>query len=162
MDKILYLVKSIVSDLLSHFRHKLFIYDLENRDRCSISSKTIFTGLKENISIGENTRINGSCQFRFKDGKIKIGSNVLFGQFISVLSHSYNYSDSKSLITQQGMYHKDVVIGNDVWIGAYTIILPGITIGDGAVIGAHSVITKDIPDYEVWAGIPAKKIKKRY
>ena len=56
---------------------------------------------------------------------------------------------------------RPIIIGNDVWIGARVIILPGIHVGNGCVIGAGSVVTHDIPDYEIWAGNPAHKIKTR-
>lgn len=56
----------------------------------------------------------------------------------------------------------DIVIGNDVWIGYEATILSGITIGDGAIIGAKSVVTKDVPAYSVVGGIPAKEIKPRF
>ena len=56
----------------------------------------------------------------------------------------------------------DVVIGNDVWLGACSVIMSGVTIGNGAVVGANSVVTKDVPDYCVVAGNPARIIKKRF
>ena len=56
----------------------------------------------------------------------------------------------------------DTVIGNDVWIGAEAMIMPGVKISDGAVIGARSLVTKDIGPYEIWGGNPAKLIKKRF
>ena len=56
----------------------------------------------------------------------------------------------------------DIVIGNDVWIGYEAVILAGVMIGDGAVIGARAVVTKDVPPYTVVGGVPAKEIKKRF
>lgn len=56
----------------------------------------------------------------------------------------------------------DIVIGNDVWIGFEAVILAGVTIGDGAVIGARAVVTKDVPPYAIIGGVPAKKIRKRF
>ena len=56
---------------------------------------------------------------------------------------------------------KGIIIGNDVWLGASVIICDGVTIGDGVVVGAGSVVTKSIPDYEIWAGNPARKIGSR-
>ena len=56
----------------------------------------------------------------------------------------------------------DTVIGNDVWIGYEAVILSGVTVGDGAVIGARAVVTKDVPPYTVVGGVPAKEIKKRF
>ena len=56
----------------------------------------------------------------------------------------------------------DIVIGNDVWIGYEAIVLSGVTIGDGAIIGTRSVVTKDVPPYTIVGGIPAKPIRKRF
>lgn len=56
----------------------------------------------------------------------------------------------------------DIVIGNDVWIGYEAVVLAGVTIGDGAVIGARAVVSKDIPPYTIAAGVPAKPIRKRF
>ena len=60
-----------------------------------------------------------------------------------------------------GQVKAPVVIEDDVWLGTHVVVLPGVTIGKGAIIGASSVVTKDIPAYEVWAGVPAKFIKRR-
>lgn len=62
---------------------------------------------------------------------------------------------------KQGGNFKSVTIGNDVWIGMNTLILPGVHIGNGVIIGAGAVVTKDIPDYVVVGGVPAKIIKNR-
>ena len=56
----------------------------------------------------------------------------------------------------------DIIIGNDVWIGFEAVILAGVTIGDGAIIGARAVVTKDVPPYTIVGGVPAKPIKKRF
>ena len=59
-------------------------------------------------------------------------------------------------------WSKETIIGNDVWIGIRAVILPGVTIGDGAVIGAGSIVTKNVGPYEIWAGNPARIIRKRF
>ena len=56
----------------------------------------------------------------------------------------------------------DIVVGNDVWIGYEAVILAGVTIGDGAIIGARAVVTKDVPPYTIVGGVPAKQIRKRF
>lgn len=56
----------------------------------------------------------------------------------------------------------DIIIGNDVWIGYETLIMSGVTIGDGAIIGARAVVTKDVPPYTIVAGVPAKPIRRRF
>jgi len=161
IQSLAYLISSFVGDIKRSCRQRLLLHYIEQRDGCSLSPLARITGTADNIHFGRNTRVNSYCQFRCKEGKIWVGSNVLFGQFISVIAHSYNYADRDRLIIEQGMYSRDVVIEDDVWIGAYSIIMPGVKVGKGAVVGASSVVSNDIPPYEVWAGIPARKINDR-
>jgi len=65
-------------------------------------------------------------------------------------------------VGERNQTYKKVVIGNDVWIGANSVIMPGVTIGDGAVIGAGAVVTKDVPAYAIVVGVPAKVVKYRF
>ena len=160
MKYILNVLSKIKKDIKNYFSNYIKIVMLENKYNCSISSQSTFTGPFNNISIGKNTRINKLSNFRFKKGKISLGRNIIVAQYVSVITHSYNYEKSEN-IKDQKMYSKDVKIGNDVWLGAYSVIMPGTKIGDGAIIGAHSVVNTDVPDYEIWAGIPARKIKSR-
>jgi acetyltransferase-like isoleucine patch superfamily enzyme len=67
-----------------------------------------------------------------------------------------------NFVKDRSQSYKKVVIRNDVWIGANSVIMPGITIGNGAIIGAGAVVTKDVPDYAIVAGVPAKIIKYRF
>jgi len=76
--------------------------------------------------------------------------------------HSFPYVPAPGFVDKRMQEHKRVVIGNDVWIGANSVIMPGIKIGNGAIIGAGAVVTKDIPDYAIVAGVPAKIIKYRF
>ena len=68
----------------------------------------------------------------------------------------------KSNITTAWDNKGDIIIGNDVWIGYEAVILSGVTIGDGAIIGARAVVTRDIPPYTIAAGLPAKPIRRRF
>lgn len=71
--------------------------------------------------------------------------------------------DGYTLVPPKGHINKgDTVIGNDVWIGAEALIMPGVQIADGAVIAARAVVTKNIAPYEIWGGNPARLIKKRF
>lgn len=108
-----------------------------------------------NIKVGKNVFINSGCCFQDQGG-IEIGDNVLIGQqvVIATLNHDLNP------IKRKNMVPSPVKIGNDVWIGAKAVILPGVTIGNGAVIAAGAVVTKDVPENSVVAGVPAKIIKK--
>ena len=75
---------------------------------------------------------------------------------------SYGIVEETDLKEIEGTYSKPVIIGNDVWIAAGAQVLRGVTIGDGAVLGGGGIFTKDVPPYEIWAGVPAKKIGQRF
>jgi acetyltransferase-like isoleucine patch superfamily enzyme len=92
-------------------------------------------------------------------GDIQIGNNVLIAAraYIASVTHGYEYK--KTLIQKQGFKIAPVRIGNDVWIGCNVVIMPGVTVNNGAVIGAGSVVTKNIPAFEVWGGVPAKNLR---
>jgi acetyltransferase-like isoleucine patch superfamily enzyme len=89
---------------------------------------------------------------------VKIGNRTKFGPGVSIFAATHP-------TTVQGRrdgidYSKEVTIGHDCWIGGNTVILPGVTIGDGVTIGASSVVTKSIPSYSIAVGSPARVIKK--
>jgi acetyltransferase-like isoleucine patch superfamily enzyme len=113
------------------------------------------TDFGKNITIGENVFINEGCSFQDQGG-ITIGNNCLIGH--NVVIATLNHEEDPE---HRGDLHaKPVIIGNQVWIGANATILPGITIGDGAIVAAGAVVTKDVPTRMVVAGVPAKIIKK--
>ena len=92
-------------------------------------------------------------------GPVCIGSHVHLAQGITVTALNHNFADRDRRIDQQGISTQPVVIGDDVWIGANAVILPGVTIGRHCVVAAGAVVTKDVPDYCVVGGVPAKIIK---
>jgi len=95
-------------------------------------------------------------------GPAKIGKDVIMGREVIIISKNHKYSDSTKPIHLQGYEQvRPVIIEDDVWIGTRVIILPGRRIGRGAVIGAGSVVTKDVPPYAVVGGNPAKILKYR-
>ena len=109
------------------------------------------------VTIGDYTRIGIHCTVI---GPVCIGDHVNLAQGITVTALNHNYADSSRKIDEQGISTKPVLIGDDVWIGANAVILPGVTIGRHVVVAAGAVVTKDIPDYSLVAGIPAKVIKE--
>lgn len=90
-----------------------------------------------------------------------IGDNTLIGAYCYLVTNQHCFSDRKIPIRNQGYTSEPLSIAEDVWIGAASTIMPGVTIQKGAVIGANSVVTKDVGPYEIWAGVPAKKIGDR-
>ena len=113
----------------------------------------------EKNAIGNNSGIGGNAHFY---GKVVIGNNVMMAPDCIIYVRNHESSRLDIPMCEQGSTEeRPVVIGNDVWIGGRVIILPGVKIGDGAIIGAGSVVTKDVSEYDVVAGNPARVIKNR-
>jgi len=108
------------------------------------------------IIIGDHTRIGIHNTII---GPVTIGSHVNLAQGITVTALNHNYSDTTKRIDEQGVSTKPVIIGDDVWIGANAVILPGVTIGSHVVVAAGAVVTKDVPENTIVAGVPAKVIR---
>lgn len=116
----------------------------------TFSRKTI---IGNNSGIGENCRLQGT---------VTIGDNVMMGQDVLIFTSNHSFERTDIPMQEQGYQgEKPVVIGNDVWIGARAIVLPGVTVGDGCIIGAGSVVTKDVPPYTIIGGNPARVLKER-
>lgn len=117
------------------------------------------------ISIGDNVYIGPHAIFRSIE-RIEIGSNVLFGPRVTIVGGDHNYREiGKYMFEVKQKRDGDdlpVVIESDTWIGCNSIILKGVTIGHGAIVGARSVVTKDVPPYAIVGGNPAKIIRYRW
>ena len=109
------------------------------------------------VTIGDYTRIGIHNTII---GPVCIGNHVNLAQSITITALNHNFEDASKRIDEQGISTKPVVIGDDVWIGANALILPGVTIGSHCVVAAGAVVTKDVPDNCVVGGVPAKVIKK--
>lgn len=153
----------------------LYFYFKKN----NIKSFSYFVSHKANIGrnteIGRNTGIDSLCEIGMESyigkncylTKVRIGNycsianNISIGQgehdIDSISTSSLFYDNSYDDLTKD-----DCIIGNDVWIGVDAIVLRGVRIGNGVVVGANSVVTKDVPDFAVVVGSPAKVIKYRF
>ncbi len=114
----------------------------------------------ENMEIGSNVTFQPMCYVEAMGG-ITIGDDVSIAHHATIISESHVYDDPNVPFKCQGMIRKPVVIGNDVWIGAKASVLCGVHIGDKAVIGANSVVNKDVASCHVVVGSPAKTVKIR-
>ena len=109
------------------------------------------------VVIGDHTRIGLHNTII---GPVSIGNHVNLAQGITVTALNHNFKDPDKRIDEQGVSTNPVTIGNDIWIGANAVILPGVTIGDHSVVAAGAVVTKDVPSHSLVAGVPAKVIKQ--
>lgn len=148
------------------FRFLLKFKNLRDSSGIFIGKKSI---IANNTNIGKGTRINGKIIIKGK-GNCTIGNYVAFGDGIKIITSNHKtdavilqYALIKNigLIPKEG-HNKHVNIGHNVWIGDNTIILPGVNVGNSAIIGAGSVVTKDVPPYAIVGGSPAKLIKMRF
>lgn len=113
------------------------------------------TDCGKNIHVGKNVFINSGCRFQDQGG-IFIGDEVLIGHNVVLATLNHDSNPQK----RGDMYPAPILIGNNVWIGAQATVLPGITIGDGAIVAAGAVVTRDVPANVIVGGVPAKIIKK--
>lgn len=121
---------------------------------------------QNNISIsdGKGIQIGAFCQINesvFIQSAV-IGDCVMIAPNVAVLSSTHNIEDCNiPMIAQGATRHHPPIIGNDVWIGRNVVIMPGVNIGQGSVVGAGAVVTKDVSPYTIVGGVPAREIKKR-
>lgn len=92
---------------------------------------------------------------------IRIGSHVTIGPRVSIYDNNHNFQNPCCSVMQQGLSGAPVTIAEYAWIGAHAVVLPGVTIGRGAIVGAGAVVTKDVPEYAIVAGVPAKIVGQR-
>ena len=109
------------------------------------------------VVIGDHTRIG---LHNTVIGPVKIGHHVNLAQGVTVTALNHNFKDANKRIDEQGISTAPVTIGDDIWIGANAVILPGVTIGNHSVVAAGAVVTKDVPPRSLVAGVPAKEIKQ--
>lgn len=112
------------------------------------------------IKIGANSSINHHCSFDGGRKGVVIGANTRIGPHCSIYGFNHRMS-LESPIHQQSVQSQGISIGDDVWLGARVGVCDGVTIGNHAVIGMHSVVTQDIPEYAIAAGNPARIIGDR-
>jgi virginiamycin A acetyltransferase len=167
--------------LLNYFKNKFKYKEIYQGYMTTISNSKIGKYVKiynntyvNDCEIGDLTYISINSRIvRTKIGKFcAIGPNCLFGwglhptdKFVS--THPAFYSKGKQAgitFAEKSFFeeYKRIIIGNDVWIGANVIILDGVQIGHGAIIAAGAVVTKDVPDYAICGGVPAKLIRYRF
>ena len=114
----------------------------------------------DHIHIGTETYLPNRSVFDGRGG-LTIGDQCLIGFESIIITSTHESADVTVPIRDQGLFEAPVVIGNDVWLGCRVIVMPGVTIGDHAIVAAGSVVTKDVPAYGVVGGVPARAIKDR-
>ncbi len=154
------LITIILNILPPCFRMLFFKLTFNKLGRDCIIDCNCYIRYPWRISFGRHVILNRGCELypsiRKKDGTIQIEDFVVLGPNVIIFAAGHDYTTLELKDTAQNVY-----IHKWVWIGGKSIILPGVTIGEGAIIGAGSVVTKDIPPYSIAVGNPARVIKTR-
>ncbi len=111
---------------------------------------------KSKIVIGENCFFNHNCCITSMNS-INIGNDCMFANNVTIIDHDHSIFDNK--ISKNEYVTDKITIGDNVWCGANVVILKGVKIGNNSIIAAGAIVNNNIPDNEIWGGIPAKKIK---
>ena len=116
----------------------------------------------ESIEIGNNVALNSNIMINAEGGgKIKIGNNVMIGPNVVFRSSNHKFDRVDIPMQKQGVEPGYIIVKNDVWIGSNAVILPNVTLGQGSIIGAGAVVTKDVEPFSIVGGVPARLISKR-
>lgn len=154
----------LIENYQCHFENNTYISPNANivesklimGENSTISADVLIRGA--NITMGRDCSINPSA---YLQGNITIGNLVRIAPSVSIIAENHIFEDIFTSIKSQRCISKGITIGDDVWIGASAIILDGVKIGSHSIIGAGSIVTKNVEDYTVVAGNPAKPIKNR-
>lgn len=156
-------IKSLVSSFAYYlFEHVYWKFDINTKGVYRVHATTSIRNAK-NVSFGFDTRITTNCiVWAGKASKIIIGDNVLIGPGVQLHASNHGYELDKGPMTYQERIEKDIVLGNDVWIGGNSVVTAGVTLADGIIVAAGSVVTKSFDEKNIIiGGVPAKKITER-
>ena len=134
------------------------VHALQIGDSVVIRENTYISASKSTIIIGNRCYIANNVWIGGR-GNIQIGNNTLLGVKVVIISSNHDYLNISPWFYKDEEFAKNVSIGKNVWIGASAVVLPGVTIGDNAIIAAGSVVTHDVSDNTMVAGNPAVTIK---
>ena len=140
--------------------HTFFGGKVKIGSNCELRSGAKLLTYGGNITIGNYCSVNPYTVL-YGQGNLTIGNNVRIATQCVIIPSNHKFADPNTPIMAQGLINKGIVIEDDVWLGCGVRVLDGVTIAKGCVIGAGSVVTKSTEPFGIYAGIPAKLIKKR-
>lgn len=115
----------------------------------------------EHVFIGEGSYVNGGMLAASEHARIVIGRDCMVSYGVHMRTDTHRHDRADVPMNQQGSSEADIVVGDDVWIGYGAQIMSGVSIGSHSIVGAGAVVTHDVPEYSVAAGVPARVIRDR-
>lgn len=115
---------------------------------------------RSELRVGRRVSMAQGCVL-ICSGGLTIGSDVMMAPGVHIVTNGHVFDRTDIPMRAQGIFEKPVTIGDDVWLSANVIVLPGVTVGRGSVIAAGSIVTKDVPEYSIVGGVPARVIRSR-
>lgn len=148
-------------NIIANFKKKIYLHKVKRvaksyGENLKVNGESYVT---PNTVLGNNVNFNGMKMQG--TGRIIIGDNFHSGIECMMISSSHNYDNGKAIPYDETVISKDIIIEDNVWIGNRVIVLPGVTIGEGSIIQAGSVVVNDIPKYSIAGGHPATVFKTR-
>jgi chloramphenicol O-acetyltransferase type B len=155
----------IIIKILKRINNILSKYYFTTLNKLKLKSYGTNLRVNHKSDLGYNTYLGNNCNFNGMvvsgTGKVKIGDNFHSGEECRVITSFHNYNNGTKIPYDSTNITKNVIIEDNVWIGTRVIILGGVTLGEGSIIQAGSVVTKDVPKYGIAGGHPAKVFNYR-
>ena len=127
-----------------------------------IKTEVLLSVKSGNLILGENCAVGKRTDIICENAEVRIGNNVRIAAECFILTNNHNFDIKEIPIWQQGRTHKPVIIEDDVWIGRNVFILKGVTIGEGSIVAAATVVTKDVPPFSLAYGNPCRVKEGKY
>lgn len=134
--------------------------EIEFKGSANIGKGSLFIADGGTIEIGNGFSCNTNCHINASiGGEISIGKNILVGPNVVIRTANHNFNDKEKPMNQQGHNFADIQVADNVWIGANSVILGGVKIGEGSIIAAGAVVNKNVEPFTIVGGVPAKILK---
>lgn len=128
-------------------------------EACTLNRYAMLQSGRGRVVLGDRVEVNNHALLN-GGGGLEVGDDSLIGPGVKIISYQHGIAPDQPIRLQPNQ-DRPIRIGRDVWIGANAVVLAGVKIGDGAVIGAGAVVTRDVPAGEIWAGVPARFLRRR-
>jgi len=133
---------------------------IDIEDGVFIGRNTILSCKNGNIRLEERANLGFNCEV-FSAGEVRVGRDVLLAAYVYLVGGDHIYDRTDIPVAHQGRTVKGITVGEGAWLGAHVVVADGVRVGKHAIIGAGGVVLRDVPDYHIAGGVPAKSLRDR-